>query len=107
MCNFAPVRLLKVVSRAMIFDYCIIGGGFVGFASAGEFTDYDVLKIGHLESGEVIASPLTWTSDSASVPQNGCIPVFVDINHQLLAMDIRHVLGQLIEQTWAIFFTCA
>jgi len=44
-----------------------------------------VLKIRHLEGGEVIVLPLTWISDISSVLQNGFTLVFVDIDPRTLS----------------------
>jgi CDP-6-deoxy-D-xylo-4-hexulose-3-dehydrase len=56
-------------------------------------------------AGEVIVPSLTWSSDIASVLQNGLTPVFVDIDSQTLGMDIEQVISRLNDRTRAVFLT--
>ena len=55
--------------------------------------------------GEIIVPTLTWTSDIASVIQNGFVPVFVDINPRNLCMDDEQIITKLTEKTRAVFIT--
>jgi CDP-6-deoxy-D-xylo-4-hexulose-3-dehydrase len=55
--------------------------------------------------GEIIVPTLTWTSDIASVIQNGFVPVFVDINPGNLCMDDEQVISKLTDKTRAVFIT--
>src|SRR6476646_7021016 len=45
--------------------------------------------------GEVVVPPLTWSSDIASVIQNGFTPVFADIDRRTLGMDTEQILSRL------------
>jgi CDP-6-deoxy-D-xylo-4-hexulose-3-dehydrase len=55
--------------------------------------------------GEIVVPTLTWTSDIASVIQNGFVPVFVDINPRNLCMDDEQVISKLTDKTRAVFIT--
>lgn len=55
--------------------------------------------------GEVIAPPLTWVSDIASIIQCGLKPKFVDINLRTLAMDNSQIIEKITSETKAVFLT--
>lgn len=77
---------------------------YVNSGSSANFITIATLK--HLYgSGQIIVPTLTWISDIASVLQNGCVPVFVDINPRTLCMDSDQVITKLSEKTKAVFLT--
>jgi dTDP-4-amino-4,6-dideoxygalactose transaminase len=78
---------------------------FVNSGASANLLTLAVLKLRHLDGGEVIVPPLTWVSDIASVLQNGFTPVFVDIDPSTLAMDPSKVIDALSERTRAVFVT--
>src|SRR5690242_19099553 len=55
--------------------------------------------------GEVIVPPLTWSSDIASVLQNGFTPVFADIDPRTLGMDAEQILRKISPRSKAVFLT--
>ena len=57
--------------------------------------------------GEIIVSPLGWVSDVAAVLQNGCQPIFADINYRTLSMDNDEILNKITERTKAVLVTHA
>src|SRR5712664_2391157 len=78
---------------------------FVNSGASANLLTLAVLKLRHLDGGEVIVPPLTWVSDIASVLQNGFTPVFVDIDPSTLAMNPSKVIAALTEKTRAVFVT--
>jgi CDP-6-deoxy-D-xylo-4-hexulose-3-dehydrase len=78
---------------------------FVNSGASANLLSMAILKIRHPEGGEVIAPPLAWVSDIASILQNGFNPVFVDIDPRTLAMDPREILEKLSGNTRAVFMT--
>jgi CDP-6-deoxy-D-xylo-4-hexulose-3-dehydrase len=78
---------------------------FVNSGASANLLTMAVLKIRHPEGGDVIAPPLAWVSDIASVLQNGFKPVFVDIDPRTLGMDPVQVLAKITDQTRAVFLT--
>ena len=56
-------------------------------------------------NGEIIVPTLTWSSDVASVIQNGFEPIFVDINPKNLCMDDKQVIEKITDKTKAVFIT--
>src|SRR5438132_10003834 len=78
---------------------------FVNSGASANLLTMAILKIRHPEGGEVIVPPLAWSSDIASVLQNGFTPVFADIDPRTLGMDTNRVLAAITERTRAIFLT--
>jgi len=77
---------------------------FVNSGASANLISMAALK--HLYgTGEIIAPPLTWVSDIASVIQNGFEPVFVDINPKNLCMDDAQIISKLNDNTRAVFLT--
>ncbi len=78
---------------------------FVNSGASANLLTMAILKIRHPEGGEVIAPPLTWVSDVASVLQNGFKPVFADIDPRTLGMDPVQILAKINNKTRAVFLT--
>lgn len=55
--------------------------------------------------GEVILSPIGWTSDICSVFAAGLTPVFVDVNKENLALNVEQVIGKMNSNTRAVLLT--
>ena len=78
---------------------------FVNSGASANLLTMAILKIRHLEGGEVITPPLAWISDVASVLQNGFTPIFADIDPRTLAMDPAEILNKITDKTRAVFLT--
>lgn len=78
---------------------------FLNSGSSANLLTMAILKIRHPEGGEVIAPPLAWVSDVASVLQNGFKPVFADIDPHTLAMHPTQILAKINDKTRAVFLT--
>lgn len=78
---------------------------FVNSGASANLLSMAILKIRHLEGGEVIVPPLTWISDVASVLQNGFTPVFVDIDPRTLGMNPKQIIEKLSDKTRAVFLS--
>ena len=63
-----------------------------------------IIKYLHGE-GEIIVPALTWVSDIASVIQNDCKPVFVDINMKNLSMNTDSIIKSITKKTKAVAVT--
>ena len=55
--------------------------------------------------GEVLVSPIGWSSDISSIFAAGLTPVFVDINRHTLAMDTEQALSKITDRTRAVLLT--
>jgi CDP-6-deoxy-D-xylo-4-hexulose-3-dehydrase len=78
---------------------------FVNSGASANLLSMAILKIRYPDGGDVIVPPLTWSSDIASVLQNGFTPVFVDIDPHSLAMDAKQILAKVNDKTRAVFLT--
>jgi len=78
---------------------------FVNSGASANLLTMAILKIRHPEGGEVIVPPLAWSSDIASVLQNGFKPVFADIDPRSLAMQSDRILDKVTANTRAVFLT--
>lgn len=78
---------------------------FVNSGASANLLTMALLKIRHPEGGEVITPPLAWSSDVASVLQNGFTPVFADIDPRTLSMDTDQILSKITDKTRAVFLT--
>lgn len=85
-----------------------LGGGyrcvFVNSGSSANYITMAALKEKYGD-GEVILSPIGWTSDVASVITAGLKPVFVDVNLYNLALKEEEVLERITPQTKAVLLT--
>ncbi len=78
---------------------------FVNSGASANLLTMAILKIRHPHGGEVIVPPLAWSSDIASVLQNGFKPVFADIDPRSLAMHPAQILAKVTANTRAVFLT--
>lgn len=56
-------------------------------------------------AGEVILSPIGWSSDISAVITAGMEPVFVDVNLENLAMKEEEVIAKITDRTKAVLLT--
>lgn len=78
---------------------------FVNSGASSNLLSMAILKIRHPNGGEVIVPPLAWSSDVASVLQNGFTPIFADIDPRTLSMDPKEILAKITDKTKAVFLT--
>ena len=77
---------------------------FVNSGSSANYLTIAALKYlyGH---GEIILSPLNWSSDVSSVITMGFDPIFVDVDKKNLAMQDKLIIDKLTNKTKAVFLT--
>lgn len=85
-----------------------LGGGmyslFVNSGSSANFMTFAAIKELYGE-GEVLVSPIGWSSDVSSIIAAGLTLVFVDINSKTLAMDTDQALSKITRRTRAVLLT--
>ncbi len=82
-----------------------LGGGYKSlFVNSGSSANYITLSAVRelYGEGDVIVSPIGWTSDIAAIIMSGLKPVFVDINLHNLAMNEDRVLESITDRTRAV-----
>lgn len=77
---------------------------FVNSGSSANFITMWILKTLY-GAGEVITSPIGWSSDVASILNAGHKPVFADVNLHNLSMNDEQIIKKLTEQTKAVLLT--
>ncbi len=85
-----------------------LGGGykciFVNSGSSANFITMTALYE-RFGGGEIIVSPIGWTSDIASVINAGFKPVFVDVNLNNLGANEDEIISKITDQTRAVLLT--
>ncbi len=87
---------------------CWLGGGYTSLmVNSGSAANYITMAALHemYGDGEVILSPIGWTSGPCSVIAAGFTPVFADVNLSNLAMNVDDVAEKITERTKAILLT--
>lgn len=72
-------------------------------ASANDLTMMALREIHGI--GEVVVPGLTWVSDVSAILNAGHKPIFVDVDLDTLAMNVKSVLNSLTPRTKAVFLT--
>ena len=80
---------------------------FVNSGSSANLLSISILKILDKKKKNIILPALTWSSDVASIIQNNCKPVFVDINLNNLSMNLEEAKKKINKKTLAVFITHA
>jgi len=80
---------------------------FVNSGSSANLISMSILKKLFPNGGNVIVPAFTWSSDIASIIQNGFEPKFVDININSLGIDAKKTIDTIDENTRAVFITHA
>ena len=78
---------------------------FVNSGASANLLSMAMLRIKYPQGGEVIVPPLTWISDVASVIQCGFIPVFVDVDMDILGMNSDSIIRAITPNTRAVFLS--
>lgn len=98
---------LKVKEFEAMWSDWLEGGYDSLFVNSGSSANYiTMVAIRELYGeGDVILSPIGWTSDISSVILAGLNPVFVDVNLKNLAMNEDKILERITEKTRAVLLT--
>lgn len=98
---------VKVKQFESMWSEWLTGGYDCLFVNSGSSANYiTMMAIKELYGeGEVIISPIGWTSDVSAVILAGLTPVFVDVNLKNLAMNEEHLLERITDKTRAVLLT--
>lgn len=77
---------------------------FVNSGSSANFITMAILKELYGE-GEIIASPIGWSSDIAAIINAGHKPVFADVNLENLSMNDERIIEKITTDTKAVLLT--
>ncbi|MDD4565844.1 MAG: DegT/DnrJ/EryC1/StrS aminotransferase family protein [Eubacteriales bacterium] len=77
---------------------------FVNSGSSANFITMAILKELYGE-GEIIASPIGWSSDIAAIINAGHKPVFADVNLENLSMNDERIIEKITTNTKAVLLT--
>ena len=77
---------------------------FVNSGSSANFITMAILKELYGE-GEIIASPIGWSSDIAAIINAGHKPVFADVNLENLSMNVDNIIAKITPDTKAVLLT--
>lgn len=77
---------------------------FVNSGSSANFITMAIIKELYGQ-GEIITSPIGWSSDVASILNAGHIPVFADVNFENLSMNDKKIMEKITDNTKAVLLT--
>ena len=77
---------------------------FVNSGSSANFISASVINELY-GNGEIIVSPIGWSSDVAAVINAGFKPVFADVNIENLSMNDNRIIEKISSKTKAVFLT--
>ena len=97
------LKFEKAWSKGLGVKYSV----FVNSGSSANLLSISILKILDKKKKNIILPALTWSSDVASIIQNNCKPVFVDINLNNLSMNLEEAKKKINKKTLAVFITHA
>ncbi len=97
----------KVREFESLWSQWLTGGYDCLFVNSGSSANYITMAaVKELYGGgEVIVSPIGWTSDVAAVITAGLNPVFADVNLNSLAMNENEVIAKITDRTRAVLLT--
>lgn len=77
------------------------------FVNSGSSANFITMAAIHelYGDGEVILSPIGWSSDVSAVIASGLKPVFVDVNKENMAMNIEQAISKMTDNTRAVLLT--
>lgn len=84
-----------------------LGVKYSVFLNSGSSANYITMAIlkEFYGTGEIIASPIGWSSDIAAIINAGFKPVFVDVNLENLSMNDEKILEKITPDTKAVLLT--